>query len=315
MEKSFRSPENFVLLFSSDLYPFNFGYPEPNIKRSVKHLTYADLPKTGTDEKISQFGDFTPRQGSGNTLEEKELSVSMLDRTFSSNAQMDETSNCIHDDTLSLVSSPWTTESWSSTCDKGTNKFSSSYTAYDKDTIVKSQCTSTLTILPKSSTSYGISICERNTNSNTTCTVLDGREELSAAEESCHIPVNSRHSADNDTGSSWTSTLLGRSEDGVSDVTTDNYPETPSSCPTNRLSTMDSDLYPNSCATSGITFSTSTESTLPFPPFRPKVNKMTMTFPCGRVKRLTPMEYLTMSIEQLDWDPMAGLGSQIIRVS
>lgn len=315
MEKSLR-PENIVLLFSADVAPFSFGYPEPNVKKSVKCLTHVGFPETDIEKEISsssKSGDFAPSKGSRNTLQEKELGISTLDKTFSANAKFYESSNCIHDDTLSMISSPWTTESWSWACDKCPDKFSSSYTAYDQDTMVFSHCTSTATILPNPSTSYGISICERDTNSNTTRTVfnVEAAGELS---ESCTFPVNGKEDTGSETISSWTSTLLDRAEDGVSAVLRVSYPWSPSSCvTTNKLSKTDSDLYPSSSATKGAVFGVSTDSTLPIPPYRCKVNQMTMTFPCSRVKvGVTAMEYLLMSTEQLDAYSIAGFESQII---
>lgn len=288
-------PENIVLLLSADIVPFGFGYPEPNIKKSVKSLTYADPPETEVDKEISKCtksGDFTPSKGSRNTIDEKVLNVS----TFSSNAKKDDSTNCHQDDTLSMITSPWTTECLSWTCDGFSDKLSSSYMAYDADTVTVSHCTSA-SILPKSSTSYGLSICERNTNSNTTFTVFNFKTSQ-VPSESYHIPVSSK--ANTDTISSWTSTLLDVSDDGISGMLRVNYPWSPSSCPaTNRLSKTDSDWYPSSSTSEGVMFRDSTESTLPigFLPYISKVNKTTMTSCSREPVGWSPMEYLIMSTE------------------
>lgn len=314
MAKCLSQPENIVLLLSADIAPFGFGYPEPNVKKSVKSLTYADPPEMEIDQDISacsRSGDFTPSKGSRNTVEEKILRDSMLD-TFSCNAKKDDSSNYIQDDTLSMIDSLRTVECLSWTCDGFSDKLSSSFVAYDAGTVTLSHCTSTTTILPKSSTSYGFSICERNTNSDTTCTVLNIKE-AQVPSESYHIPVNGRKSIGSII-SSWTLASLDRS-DVVSGVLRIKYPWSPSSgATTNRLSSKtDSDLYPSSSATKDVMFRVSTDSTLPIPSHRSKVNTTTMTSPSSRMKLgLTPMEYLIMSTEQLDADPIVQLGSQII---
>lgn len=313
MAKCLLQPENIVLLLSADIAPFGFGYPEPNVKRSVKSLTYADPPETDIGEKISKcfkFGDFTPSKSSRNTGEEI-LNVSTLDSTFSSNATKDDWSNCVQDDTLSMITTPWTTDCMSWTCDGFSDKFSSSNMVYDADTIAVSHYTSTATVLPKSSTSYGNSICERNTNSDTTCTVFK-LEAAQVPSESYYIPVDDRENIGSDTIGSWTSTLLDRLDDGVTGVLKVNYPWSPSTCPTtNRFSSKtDSDLYPSSSATKSGMFKVSTKSTLPILTYRSKANKTTMTSPCSRVKVvLSPMEYLTMCTEQFHAYPIVQLGS------
>lgn len=314
MAKCVLQPENIILLLSADITPFGFGYPEPDVKKSVKSLAYADPPESKIVENISKFsksGDFTPIKGSGSTAE-KVVRDNTPDSTFSSNAKKDDSSNCSQDDTLNTITSPWTEECLSWTCDRFSDKFSSSYLAYEANTVTISRRTSTATILPKSSTSYGVSICERNTSSNTTCTVFNF-QAAQGPSGSYHVRISGRETVDSDTVSSWTSTLLDRSDVRVYGVLKVKYPWSPSSCPsTNRLSS-DSDLYPSSSATEGVMSGVSTESTLPISPYTSKANKTTMTSSYSRVGRLTPMEYLAMSTEQLDGDPKVQLGSQIIK--
>lgn len=277
MAKCLSQHENIVLLLSADITPFGFGYPEPNVRKSVKNLTYADLPEIKISQ-CSKSGDFVPSISSQNTIEEKVLRISTFDSTLSLNAEKDS-SNCIRDDTLSMIASPWTIESLS--CDGFSDEFSSSFKAYDADTVTVSHYTSTATVLPKSSTTCGFPICERNTNSSTKSTVF---KPAHIPSESYHTPVNGRECTGSDVISSST-TLMDRSDDSVFGMLRVKYPWSPSTCPTsNRMSSRtDSDLYPSSSATKVAIFGVSTESTVPILPHRFKENKMTMTSPGTRV--------------------------------
>jgi hypothetical protein len=184
-------------------------------------MTVPSSDKSSTDQK--SLTDYTTVTWASNT------------RTYSTSAletNAETSSSSLTEDTLNMISTPWSTESWNDTTSDTYGTMSSLISwPSTEDTSV--------TVHPKSSTSYGVTTPAMNT-SGATVTLLNARTPFS--DSHTFRPLLKQKSSRSDTFSSWTiesftSTGLPATDTNVMRV---NYPWSP------KTVVSGTDVYPSS---------------------------------------------------------------------